>query len=245
MSFELSSLCNYSHLHKKCPIFYCKEHEIMSAKVYFKVLDELVRLKYTESIYLSVYNEPLIDPRLFIFTKTAKEKLPKCRVGFTTNGWYLDQNIADELKDYGVDAMNISIYTEEEDARISKIKFNIPVCLRNYIGTANMDNRLQYYADSDGTSSKCSISAPLHNITINHKGNVVLCCIEWQYRCIFGNVLRESLIDIINKPKFLAVSRLTQCGEQDFTWCKHCNGQYYVILPHEMHKVRPDHRGER
>jgi hypothetical protein len=46
VAFGLSTLCNYSHLHRKCPAFYCKEHKVMSTKIYLKVIDELAKYKF-------------------------------------------------------------------------------------------------------------------------------------------------------------------------------------------------------
>jgi radical SAM protein with 4Fe4S-binding SPASM domain len=163
-------------------------------------------------------------------------------VGFTTNGFYLDQNIADDMKNYGVDAINISIYTREEHERLSKIKFNIPVEFRDYIDMSNQDGRADCYADSDKPAAKCKAAAPLFNIIINHNGDVCLCCIDWQYRYTFGNVLHEPLIKIINKPEFLKMSKLTSDGKQDLTCCKNCTGQYLARLPEQTVLFHPQHQ---
>jgi MoaA/NifB/PqqE/SkfB family radical SAM enzyme len=176
-----------------------------------------------------------------LFTKFCKEKLPKCKIGFTTNGYYLDQNIADELKNYGVDAINISLYTHQEAKRLQKIIFNIPVEFRDYTDLVNQDDRLKYYTESNSSSSRCLASAPLSNIAINHNGDVCLCCIDWQYRYTFGNVLHESLMTIINKQNFLQAYESTGLGKSEFVCCKHCNGQYMVKLPDDVYYVCPEH----
>jgi MoaA/NifB/PqqE/SkfB family radical SAM enzyme len=241
VAFELSTLCNYSHLHKKCPVYYSNEHVIMPSRVFYKIVDELHKFNYCGFIYLSVYNEPLIDPRLFLFTKYAKRKLPKCTVGFTSNGYYLDQNLVDEMKDNGIDGINISVYTQEELERFQKIIFSIPVTFRDYIGCANMDGRMNVYNESYKQAAKCSISAPYHNITINHNGDVCLCCIDWQFRHTFGNVLQKSLFEIVNSLEFQKISELTANGEQSVMSCKNCTGQYFVQIPTEIGMLRPEH----
>jgi radical SAM protein with 4Fe4S-binding SPASM domain len=229
VAFGLSTLCNYSHLHKKCPVYYSKEHIIMPSRIFYKVVDELHKVNYRGFIYLSVYNEPLIDPRLFLFAKYAKKKLPKCTVGFTSNGYYLDQNLVDEMKDNGIDGINISVYTQSEFERFQKINFSIPVTFRDYIGYANMDGRINVYNESNRQAAKCSVAAPYHNILINHNGDVCLCCIDWQYRHTFGNVLQKSLFEIINSSEFQKTSELTETGGggQSILSCKNCPGQYF------------------
>jgi MoaA/NifB/PqqE/SkfB family radical SAM enzyme len=117
----------------------------MSSEIFYKVVNELSKLKFHGVVYLSYYNEPTNDPRLFLFTKFAKKKLPNCKIGFTTNGYYLDQNLANELRDYGIDGISVSIYSQEEHERLSKIKFNIPVTLRVYLDMVKQDGRIKFY----------------------------------------------------------------------------------------------------
>jgi MoaA/NifB/PqqE/SkfB family radical SAM enzyme len=177
-----------------------------------------------------------------MLTRHVKERLPKCRLGFTTNGYYLDQNLADELGEYGIDAINISLYTEEERKRLTNIKFSIPVEFREYINTVNQDDRLNCYSVNNNTPAVCLSHAPLYNIIINHNGDVCLCCIDWKYSHTFGNVMDESLMEIVNKEKFIESSELTGTGRQNFECCNNCSGEYIARFPSETVTFNPKHK---
>jgi radical SAM protein with 4Fe4S-binding SPASM domain len=83
--------------------------------------------------------------------------------------------------------------------------------------------------------------SPLGNIIINHSGDVVLCCMDWKYQYMFGNVLDKPLSEIIKSEKFIKTAEATQNGLYDVTLCRHCSGQYYVQIPSAKEMVRPQH----
>lgn len=61
----------------------------------------------TELIYLQGWGEPLLNPRLFEMIRICKEKGKK--VGFTTNGMLLTEEIAAKIIDLGLDMLGISL----------------------------------------------------------------------------------------------------------------------------------------
>ena len=76
VSFQLSNLCNYTDIHKACPLSLCRGKEILPSTVVHKTIDELAEFDYSGLIGFHIYNEPMIDPRLFLFISYAKKRLP-------------------------------------------------------------------------------------------------------------------------------------------------------------------------
>lgn len=219
--FELSNLCNYSTLHKKCPVSKIDTHSILPSRVIYKIVNELQQIDYSGVFSFHRYNEPLIDPRLFVFIKYIKERLPKSRVTSFTNGFYLSQEIADDLCEVGCDGLTISAYTLKEEQRLSKIDFTFPVeIIKQYRG---LDDRLDAYGFQNRKRNKpCSRCAPLKELNINANGDIPLCCMDWKNRFLFGNILQSSLYEIINKKEFIDTYNAIASGNSPFTLCSNC-----------------------
>ena len=109
ISIELSNLCNYARIHKKCPLNLVETPVILPAKIVFDVLETLERYNFQGIIAFHTYNEPLIDPRLFQFIEFARKACPHSDIFILTNGYYLTQTLADELVDSGVSKIIISV----------------------------------------------------------------------------------------------------------------------------------------
>jgi MoaA/NifB/PqqE/SkfB family radical SAM enzyme len=228
--FELSSLCNYSLMHRKCPVSCRTDHAIMPASIVFGVIDELSKWNYSGILYFNIYNEPLIDPRLFVFTKYAKKRCPQAKIGFTTNGFYLDKNLAQELSDFGIDGVVISLYTKKEKERLSAINFSIPVELRDYT-VQEQDERLKIYDGRGRGPVRCSARQPLGDIQISFDGKIILCCLDWEKRYVFGDLRKQSLEEIITSDNFLNTADSTCRGNQKMVLCKKCSGWSSIVLP--------------
>ncbi len=142
---ELSSLCNYAILHKKCLLYSSKKHAILPAKVVYFVFQQLSEINYDKSIAYHTYNEPMIDPRLFLFTLKAKEYYPESKNRIYTNGYYLDQNLLNELPSYVIDAITINLYSKKEADRIQSLDFKkLPVSFFDAVG-GGLDDRMDIY----------------------------------------------------------------------------------------------------
>lgn len=76
VSIELSNLCNYASIHKKCPINKIKSPIILSSKIVYSIFNTLKKFSFSGQIAFHTYNEPLIDPRLFKFIEVAKKSCP-------------------------------------------------------------------------------------------------------------------------------------------------------------------------
>ena len=216
LTFGLSSLCNYSAVHPKCPISTYKNVRVLPSKIVNSVIDRFAKLNYSGIVAFHRYNEPLIDPRFFEFVKYTKTKCPDSKIMVGTNGFYLDQTILNEL-DGLIWAMNVSAYSRSEYERLSKLKANFPYM----VSEAVMDNRLNLYE-----RASVDIEKPCHNpvweISINYEGKVVLCCWDWQDKYTFGDLNKESIDEVLNSEKIRKLFYELVQGKRTLPICKKC-----------------------
>ncbi|MBN2421473.1 SPASM domain-containing protein, partial [Candidatus Woesearchaeota archaeon] len=63
-----------------------------------------------------------------------------------------------------------------------------------------------------------------NDVNIDYEGNVVLCCNDYFSSIKFGNVKKEKLIDIWNKPNYRKIREDLEKGIFNLDICKKCVG---------------------
>ena len=221
--FELSNICNYSYFHKKCPLHYVVTKQTLPLNVIKKAISELKSIEYDNSIWFNNYNEPLSDPRLFYIINYVKTHLNKSKIHINTNGFYLDQNLADELYECGVDEIIISLYSKEESERLRAIKFSMDVHMSDY-ATNSLDDRNNIYQRE---LLYCNL--PCYSleteIIIRYTGDVGLCCLDWDNRYNYGNLNHMSLEEILGSSCVQEITSQLKKGKRQLEICKRCNWQ--------------------
>ena len=219
---ELSNLCNYANIHKKCPLYTLQSSKtILSSKIAHRVLATLKKYNFFGTILFSTYNEPLMDPRLFEFIRLAHYMNPKAGICIWTNGYYLNEMLVLELVEAGVTELHITAYSKIEKERFEKIQIPIPYNILYFSSLSNMDDRLTLYKKSEVF---CSIpcSAPLKQIIITAKGEISLCCYDWKRQHCFGNLYKQSLEEILRNGQMQLVYNQLIKGERHLNLCKRC-----------------------
>lgn len=219
VSFMLSNLCNYASFHKKCPLSKMKNKEIMPSSLVYKMIDELAQHKFSGTIAFHVYNEPMIDPRLFMFIKYVKEKCPQAIVFMTSNGYYIEKTMFEELVEIGVDSILVSAYSPAEYERLLALNNDkIAYC----VYPAVLDDRMcQYEAPKLNLKKACF--APLNEICIAPSGEMFLCCLDWQIKHTFGDLKNNSLQDIVNSHQVKKVYGNLIQGKRCLHLCERCD----------------------
>lgn len=216
--FELSNICNYSFIHKKCPLSLVKDKKVLSSKIIYKCIDELSTVNYDGVLAFHRYNEPLIDPRLFQFIEYTNKKLPLAKIVIQTNGFYLSEEIVKHFEQYKIWTIQVSAYSKSEYERISKIVTDIPL----RVFTIELDERESIYDDvPKGCKDPCFSS--IFDFTVTCEGTVGLCCLDWQNRFIFGDLEKNSISEIISTEYYNKVHNELKNGERNLLICQHCN----------------------
>ena len=165
-----------------CPVSkYPRGKNLMDEKLFKKIIDQLAELNCTKIFTPTLYGEPLLDCRIVELLGYVKDKLKNVTIELYTNGDFLTYELKQKLK--GI----VSVYIMNKP---NGIEAPFPLTSRGgLIKEANVPIR-----------KMCN--RPAHILTINYKGDVILCCEDYFGKHIFGNLKTEKLIDIWNKKEF-------------------------------------------
>ena len=234
VDIEICSACNRRC--KYCPNYkfgrgLLKNQTLMPEKIFKKIIDELAEVRYNGMITPSVYNEPLLDKRLVRLLTYAREKLPKAKILIVSNGDYLTPKLYQELVDAGTTEFLIT----EHGKSMSK---NMKATFK-YIKENKLKNRIIYRKFTKDTAlynrggtiehetitQEAPCNYPLSPIVINYKGEVILCCNDYFGEFVYGNVAKESLIKIWNKPNYKKMREEIKKEIYRLPICKKCVGK--------------------
>lgn len=219
----LSNFCNLAPFHKKCPLHLqwssplcVVEPVVLSTQVVMHVLNTLAEWDYTKDIGFSIYNEPLLDPRLCHFVYTAKTTVPRAQVSIWTNGIFLTRGLVEELHELGVSQFVISPY--QDHGELTRRFQDLPYVT---FTSGVLDDRLALYAqDAQKNGRPCG--APFRQIVVNCHGDVCLCCMDWKWTRTFGNLYVETLSQVLRKPEMWEVRDRLALGRRDEDPCQRC-----------------------
>ena len=126
----------------------------MENLVFDRIVDELVKLDYRNTISLSLYNEPLCDTNLLDRIAIIREKLPFAYIRFNSNGDYLTEEYIDKLSASGTKEMQITVHfgsDEQWDDGLAEKKvrgfferLNIPYEIKSVIPGHNVTTDIIY-----------------------------------------------------------------------------------------------------
>lgn len=219
VAIELSNLCNYACFHKKCPASKIDEKIIMPLSDIKEIIEQLVRMDFKGTICFQIYNEPLIDPRLFLIIEYVKKKLADVKVLLYTNGYYLTNSLVKDIQSGFGDIIVATAYGEEEFIRLINLNISIPY----YVLWGNLDNRLLWQKELK--KSKCNVPciSLFSQLPIWANGDVGLCCIDCFQKAVLGNIREVSLQEIINDIEIRKyMESLLQGRRQEVKYCSIC-----------------------
>lgn len=229
LEFELSNNCQYANDHKWCPrsrdnrgLVFLRSHIVRKVVEFFKQYD------FSGRVYLSGYSEPLIDPRLTELVRYIKKHLPKCNIDMFTNGIACDENLLADVREAGVDCIRLSVYNQNERARLEEIvtKQNMGgVTLQGRgFGTADedIDGRIDVYEPGiKGVGGPCYM--PTLYYFVRNNGDVNMCFWDWKYTQVFGNLYNDSVENTLMNDLRLGINcELVNENRQVVPVCKAC-----------------------
>ena len=237
ITLELSNQCNYSQRHSKCPAHYAKEPRILSESIVDDVIDTLGELGFGLGKYLAfhLYNEPLIDRRLFSFVQRARRNCPHIRIILWSNGWYLDQTVSRDLIEAGITDIMLSAYSDHEFDRLNALRCSLArwlvahpprsahsvyCCIRRI---RDLDDRL-HIGQPVNPIKHSPCGQPLDDLIIRSTGDIGLCCFDFEGRHSFGNLyssrFRPCLID--NYGRLVSLADELAAGIRSLPLCQTC-----------------------
>ena len=223
--FASINIETYAYCNRKCDCCFhsvtTREQGIMDTALFEKIIDELGDLKFNKRVSLYLFGEPLLDERIIDFIKYVRLKAPQALPRLSSNGDYLTRDMCAELRRAGLNDLLVTNYDEEDkpDLRAWADKFSF-IRYRHHTEIDKVA-RLNIMAKRDGHKLNCL--RPIHQMVINWKGDVILCCQDFKGKTNFGNVRDTKLIDIWNSDKLVRVKAAMKLNKSKAPeMCRYC-----------------------
>jgi len=232
VQIELSNICQYAWLHKKCPVhlemaspFRVKRPRHLPGDLVRHVLDTLGAYSYRGGITFQHYNEPLIDPRLFEFIRYAKKQCLNAKITAVSNGGYLSRQLAEELKEAGLDRIHVTLYGSQKDRDVMQRRVRkeiMPLWPQECnVLTWGMDDRLCIYDREYLDRGNCY--APLSSIIITRNAEWALCCRDWKRTVTFGSLMENTFEDLLRSEEPRRIYEALSHGDRTvLDVCRRC-----------------------
>lgn len=223
VEIEVNSRCNNSC--KYCPVSILPPIDVpqyMSAELFDRILDELVRIKYSGKISYHFYSEPLLRKDLDILVRMVTKKLPESYQVLFSNGILLSEEKYAALKDAGI---ALFIITNHNNANITK-KIDQIILVPDDLKISNRGGTL--FKIKKPLSYPCHI--PNESLIITITGDILLCCDDARRTQIMGNIINQSLEEIWFSDIFVRARKLLKKGHRRIASdiCRYCNNTEYV-----------------
>jgi MoaA/NifB/PqqE/SkfB family radical SAM enzyme len=167
----------------------------------------------------------------------AHVRLPKATLTIFTNGDFLTPTLLDKLYAAGVRDYNITVHSADDPSLTDSV--HRVMQLKKHAKDQNKDISLGYEVGSqmplgnrgglvevERDRRQPSVPPPClwaHNpVTINYRGDVIICCNDYLGKVVFGNLCCESLEDIWSKSEFVKIRRQLERGVYTLDICKKC-----------------------
>ena len=226
VEMETASRCNRACVYCPNSRFDRGDH-FMSEALFKKIIRQLEELHFSGIFRPHFYNEPLLDKRLPKLIRYTRKHLPYCTIHVYTNGDFLTKKLFATLRKAGVDKFLVTahsgFFTQEVHALLKSADvphhiegFTIKPgqALFNRAGLVNVSKLI--------TSKTCNLAAKY--LVINFKGDVALCCNDYLTSNSFGNLARESVVNVWRKPEYRSVRQTTKKGLFTLEICRVCMG---------------------
>ncbi|MFP4402882.1 MAG: radical SAM/SPASM domain-containing protein [Candidatus Woesearchaeota archaeon] len=213
--------CNY------CPKSIYKDNgkiSFFNKNNFLNLIKQLKKINYKGRVILSGYCEPLMNENLKEFILIIKKNLPKVKIIIYTNGDYINNKFSNFLKNNLINLI-VTFHKPNSTNNIKNIR-NKFINYNRVIFRKNFEN--SYLSTRGGIVSikkkeiKKICITPLVNLTIDYKGNVIICSHDFFSNNSFGNLKNKNIIDIWNLKKYKLIRKNLSKGIFKNEICKYC-----------------------
>jgi radical SAM protein with 4Fe4S-binding SPASM domain len=194
-------------------------------------------------------NEPLMDKRLAEILKLTRDNCPRAFLSLVTNGDLLNAERYDLLRQSGLDALGVSVYDDATYEKIEPLR-NRQLAVLDMRGPhpASLENRagnVKQHAESFEEDTRRflhrSCDRPFSGLTINARGQAVLCCSDMYSDVVMGDLREQRLEEIWAGERFENYrKKLKETGRTGLKLCAECSysGQGYSAYYPLHHRTR-------
>lgn len=224
---EITTINKCNRNCRTCPNFVIEKNgELMEERVYFKIMDDLKRANYRGRISPYDMNEPTLDQRLPDWIARTRAMFPDNLITIGSNGMAIDQDYVRMLFSKGLSQILITCYDEFV---YEKFKSMDDPRLRLWpVFNEDLDKIFMNRGGNIDVGVDCVVKKPcekgLQQCMINWQGDMILCCSDYYYTTVAGNVMDEDVIKLFNCEKFKKIRELLADGKRDkIELCSKCN----------------------
>lgn len=210
-----------------------KNKKLMDERVFRKIIDELSEIRFRGKVLLFSYGEPFTDERMADWISYTRKKLPKAQIEINSNGFLMSVERYKEVVKSGVDKINVTQYGQVMPPNVKKVyeylktrpKSENKITYR----TLNL-NELSNRGGEIEVENSVNEEVPIcmypkaYALTIDYKGNMVLCCNDYHGNIVFGNLGEKKLIEILKNSDFYKIMNEIRRGVYRLDICKKCVG---------------------
>jgi MoaA/NifB/PqqE/SkfB family radical SAM enzyme len=120
-SIKMVEIEVFSYCNRKC--WFCPNSKLdrnsknifMDEGLYVKILNDLARINYCNTISFSRYNEPLADKIILKRLQQAREILPQVKLHTNSNGDFVTADYIEELYQHGLRSLRVQVYLAKDE----------------------------------------------------------------------------------------------------------------------------------
>lgn len=217
----------------------------MPLEVFKKIMGELHQSRFQGVIHLYLQNEPLLDKRLEQLARIGRSYCPNASIVIESNGILLTLDRFRALVHAGLDTVYVNNYTPERRDYFANYRYrdNIytrlkpiesePKYRRHVIINQNRSWGEELTNRAGNTVGKRNLKLPLNafclrpfdQLYIGYNGSALLCCQDWKFEAVMGNVTRQSLKEIWQSSCYQRVRKSLLRNNRRFSICERCDFQ--------------------
>lgn len=227
VEIEVNSRCNRRCSY--CPVSLNPTPNVprlMSDEVFERILSELGSIEYDGRISYHFYGEPLLRKDLERLIARSHSALPKAHQVLFTNGDFMTEERYHSLLAAGVEYIVITSHDGKPHPKRPRqiLQYTNDLELTNRGGT--MKELIK--ATEDHRQKPCF--APSELIVITVEGDVLACYEDSQRKHPFGNILKNSLIEIWDNPHYVALRETLERGDRlnAMSICAECTNKAHT-----------------
>lgn len=147
IQIETSAVCN-AHC-SFCS--YVKGTNVMSEKLFLKIIEEIASWNIPVRILPFLTNEPFADPRMLSFVRLIANKIPNVKIQFYTNASLLMPSLSAALGSiHAVDHITCSLHYLDENVYRTQLGLNLQKTIANIKAALNLSFKVELLRVSDG-----------------------------------------------------------------------------------------------
>jgi len=205
------------------------------------IVENLRDLEYDGRVSWFWINEPLMDKRMVEILRLTRDRVPKAFLSLITNGDLLTRESYATLRAAGLDALGVSAYDEKTMARAAEIADSRlaiidmrspgPGMIQNRAG--NVRQKAEIFRPALEKYFTKSCERPFTMLTMNPRGQVVLCCDDMYSDVVMGDVHTQRLEEIWNGSGFRHYREaLRSWGRAGLKLCENCSSPGWPATSH-------------